>query len=280
MTNVLKTAILLGALTALLLWVGYSLGGQEGMLVALVLSAGMNFGSYWFSDKIVLSLYRAKELKPNEFPKLYSMVQDLSVRAKIPMPRLYIVDLPSPNAFATGRNEKHAAVAVSRSIMELLDERELRGVLAHELSHVGNRDILISSIAATLAGALSYLSQMAYFSGLGGDRDREGGGAGALVALILAPIVASLLSLAVSRSREYHADETGAALSHDPEALASALLKLESFAKSQNLRASPRLEATSHLFIINPFKASSLRSLFSSHPPTEERVKRLRGMKF
>ncbi|MDB4978126.1 MAG: Protease HtpX [Candidatus Peribacteria bacterium] len=283
MNNTLKTTLFLGALTALLLAVGYVLGGQNGMLIALVLSAVMNFGSYWFSDKIILSLYRAKEIGPDDAPRLYAMVTDLAEKEGIPMPRIYMVDLPVPNAFATGRNERHAAVAVSKSILDLLDEDELRGVLAHELSHVRNRDVLISSIAATLAGALSYIAQIAYFTGgmTGSSRnnnDRGSNAIGSLLILILAPFIATLLHLAVSRSREYLADETGAKISQDPHALASALQKLDAYAKTHPVVASPRYEATSHLFIINPFKQSLLLSLFSTHPSTEERVRRLEEM--
>lgn len=283
MANVWKTTVFLAALTALLLAVGYVLGGQDGMVIALILSAVMNIGSYWFSDKIVLSLYRAKELAPGEYPQLRAIVEELARAEGIPVPKITIVDLPVPNAFATGRDARHAAVAVSRSILQILDARELRGVLAHELSHVRNRDTLISSVAATLAGALSFVAQMAYFGGgmvpqRQGDR-REGGAVASLLVLILAPLIAALLSLAVSRSREYLADETGAKVSGDPEALASALLKLDGFAKARQIAAPPRYEATSHLFIVNPFKPSLLLSLFSTHPPTADRVRRLRAMR-
>jgi heat shock protein HtpX len=279
MNNIFKTTLLLGALTALFLWVGYAVGGQQGALIALLLAATMNVGSYWFSDKMVLSLYRAKEVKPGELPRFHEAVRSMAAKEGLPMPKLYVVDMPVPNAFATGRNPEHAAVAVSASLLELLDDAELKGVLAHELAHVRNRDTLISTVAATLAGALSYVAQIAYYSGntRGSDRD-NGNGAIALVAVLLAPFIAMLLNLAVSRSREYLADETGAETTGQPKALASALLKLEAWSKTRKLVASPRHEATSHLFIVNPFKASALLSLFSTHPATEERVRRLEAM--
>ena len=277
--NRLKTTLLLGGLTALVLAVGYYFGGQNGALIALVLSAGMNLGSYWFSDKIVLAMYGAKEISREANPKLHLIVEELTQKANIPKPRLYLVSLPIPNAFATGRNEKHAVVAVTSGILQLLNEDELRGVLAHELSHIKNRDILISSIAATLAGAISYLAQMAYFAGMfaGNSRnERSGGNAfGTIALLILTPIIATLLHLAVSRSREYLADETGAHISKDPKSLASALKKLHQSSRAHPLIGEPKYEATAHMFIVNPFKPSLLMSLFSTHPPVEERVKRL-----
>lgn len=278
--NQLKTVILLGALTGLLMAAGYYFGGQQGALIALGISALMNIGSYWFSDKMVLSMYGAKEVTEAQQPQLFRMVRHLAQAAKIPMPKLYIIPMPTPNAFATGRNPKHAAVAVSPAIMELLDEKESEGVIAHELSHVKNRDILVSTIAATLAGALSYLAQMAYF--MGGSNDEDNRGSNPLVMillLVLSPIIASLLHLAVSRSREYMADESAAKLTHHPEHLASALAKLGGIAHSHPLRGSPRQESAAHMFIVNPFKASSLTALFSTHPPMEERIRRLRGMR-
>lgn len=275
----LKTTLLLGGLTALVLAVGYYLGGQKGALIALVISAVMNFGSYWFSDKIVLKLYRAKEISVEENPKLHAMVDELVQRANLPKPRLCLVNMPVPNAFATGRNEKHAVVAVTSGILELLDESELRGVLAHEIAHIKNKDILISSIAATLAGAISYLAQMAYWGGaIFGPRGGEGNGSniiGTMALLIITPIIATLLHLAVSRSREYVADKTGAQISQDPLGLASALKKLHSYSRSYPLADKPKHEATAHMFIINPFKPSFLMSLLSTHPPVEERVRRL-----
>jgi len=278
--NKLKTTLLLGGLTGLVLAVGYYVGGQNGALIALVLSVAMNLGSYWFSDKIVLAIYRAKEIHQNDNPQLHAMIEELAQKAKLPKPKLYLVDLPVPNAFATGRNENHAVVAVTSGILKLLNEEELRGVLAHELSHIKNKDILISSIAATLAGAISYLAQMAYFAGMfgGGSRDGSRGGGNALgtiALLILTPIIATLLHLAISRSREYLADETAADISKDPHSLASALKKLHSYSRTHPLVGEPKYEATAHLFIINPFKPSFFTSLFSTHPPMEERVKRL-----
>ena len=276
--------MLLGGLTALVLAAGYYFGGQPGALIALILSAVINFGSYWFSDKIVLALYRAKEISREQHPKLHAIVEELAHKANLPKPKLCLVALPVPNAFATGRNEKHAVVAVTSGILQLLNEDELKGVLAHELSHIKNRDILISSIAATLAGAISYLAQMAYFAGMFAGRssgDSRGGGNafGALALLILTPIIATLLHLAVSRSREYLADETGSQISRDPKSLASALKKLHQFTRAHPLIGEPKYEATAHLFIVNPFKPSLLMSLFSTHPPVEERVKKLETMK-
>lgn len=272
--NYLKTTLLLAALTGLLMAGGYYMGGQEGALIALVISAVMNLGSYWFSDKIVLRLYRAEPLPEKIYPKLYSIVQELAQNAQIPPPRLYMVDLPVPNAFATGRNPRHAVIGVTPSILELLDERELRAVLAHEMAHISNRDILLSSIAATLAGALSYLAQFAYF--LGGSRDENNRNpVGLLIFILLTPLIATLLHLAVSRSREFHADESGTKFSHDPEGLASALSKLHNFSSRRPLQVEPKYEATAHLFIVNPFRSSWLTKLFSTHPPVEERIQRL-----
>lgn len=276
----LKTTLLLGGLTALMLGVGYYFGGQQGAFIALILSAVMNFGSYWFSDKIVLKLYGAKEIPREANPKLHAIVEELAQKAGLSKPKLCIVNLPIPNAFATGRNEKHAVVAVSSGILQLLNENELRGVLAHELAHIKNRDILISSIAATLAGAISYLAQMAYFAGIftgrsNGDSRVGGNGLGALALLILTPIIATLLHLAISRSREYLADEIGSQVSGDPKSLASALKKLHQSSRARPLIGEPKYEATAHLFIVNPFKSSLLMSLFSTHPPVEERVRRL-----
>jgi len=280
--NQLKTTLLLAGLTGLVLAAGYSLGGQNGATVALILSGLMNFGSYWFSEKIVLALYGAKEVAPQENLRLHAMVEGLARKAGLPKPRLYQVDFPAPNAFATGRNEQHAVIAFTRGILNLLTEDELRGVLAHELSHIKNRDILVSSIAATLAGALSYLAQMAYWGGMfvGGSRDEEndGNAFGTLALFILTPVIATLLHLAVSRSREYLADETGAHVSQDPRSLSSALRKLHDYSRSHPLIGEPKHEATAHLFIVNPFKPSLLMSLFSTHPPVQERVKRLEKM--
>lgn len=275
--NQLKTIILLGSLTGLILAIGYYVGGNDGMLIALILAGAMNFASYWWSDKIVLAMYRGRAVNEAQAPQLHRMVSDLAARAGIPMPRLYIIDLPVPNAFATGRNPSHAAVAVSTSLMHLLDEDELRGVLAHELSHVKNRDILVASVAATLAGAISYIAQFAFY--FGGRRDsREGGAAGSIALLLLTPLMATLLHLAVSRSREYLADETGARLAGSPRGLASALRKLHASSRTAPLAAQPKYEATAHLFIVNPFKPGLLMSLFSTHPAMDERIARLERM--
>jgi heat shock protein HtpX len=280
--NALKTTILLAALTGLVVSAGYYFGGQDGATVALVLSIVMNLGAYWFSDKFALAAYQARELPEAEAPRLHAMIAELSQKAGIPKPRVYITELPVPNAFATGRNPSHAVVAVTRGLLEALDERQLRAVIAHELGHVKNRDILISSIAAALAGAISYLAQMAMWGGAifgGRGNSRDGGNViGALVMIILTPIVASLIHFAISRSREFHADETGSELTGAPGDLASALQTLDAYAKKYPLRGEPKHEATAHLFIVNPFDPSLLMRLFSTHPSTEERVARLARM--
>jgi len=279
MLNNIKTTLLLGALTGLLVGIGYYLGGKGGALVALVLSVVMNFTSYWFSHKIVLSLYKAKEIAHNEHPKIHAIVDELSINANIPKPKLYLVDLPIPNAFATGRNEENAAVAITTGILGLLSDSEIRGVLAHEISHIKNKDILISTIAAILAGAISYLAQISYFGG--GREDSEKGGSliSILILTMVTPIIASMLSFAVSRSREYLADETGAHISKDPNGLADALKKLHNYSQNHQLIGEPKHEATAHMFIVNPFKPGVLVSLFSTHPPMHERVRRLEGMR-
>ncbi len=276
-----KTFIFLAALTGLILGIGYYFGGNQGALMALIISALMNMGSYWFSDKIVLAIYRAKEADEKDFSLLHKIVTRLAEKMKIPKPRIYIAPLPVPNAFATGRNKKHAVVCVTPAILQLLNEKELEGVLAHELGHIQNKDILISSIAATLAGAISYLAQFAYYAMLfsgGRDDNRRGNPFGAIVLIILTPIIATLLHLAISRSREYLADETGAKTVGDPEGLASALEKLHQSSLHRPLIGAPKYEATAHLFIVNPFRPSILMKLFSTHPPLEERVKRLRNI--
>ncbi len=275
--NHLRTTLLLATLTGILVFIGFYLGGRNGATIALVFSVVMNFSSYWFSDKIVLSLYKAKEITKEENILLHEMVLELSRAANLPKPRLYKVDLPTPNAFATGRNEHNAVVAVSEGILRLLSNEELRGVLAHEISHIKNKDILISSVAATLAGAISYLSQMAFYSG--GSNDDRKSGIGSILVVFLTPIIATLLHLAISRGREYLADKTGAHISKDPMSLASALKKLGDFSKTNPIHASPRHQATAHMFIVNPFKLSLLSSLFSTHPPMEERIKRLENTK-
>ncbi|MBV9179947.1 MAG: zinc metalloprotease HtpX [Acidobacteria bacterium] len=278
MGNTFKTAFLITALTLVLIFVGRFLGGQNGMLLALVAAAVMNFVSYFFSDKIALAMYRAQPAGREEIPRAYQIVERLTSRVGLPMPRMYVIPTESPNAFATGRNPQHASVAVTQGILNLLNDEELEGVLAHELGHVRNRDILISSIAATLAGAITYLAEVArwgmMFGGFERDREDRGGGLGALLMLVLAPFAAMLIQLAVSRSREYQADETGAHFTGNPYALASALAKLDAYAKRLPLEATP---STAHLFIIQPFLGMSLTSLFSTHPPISKRIARLTG---
>jgi heat shock protein HtpX len=279
MGNTFKTAFLLTALTLLLMFVGRVFGGQNGMLIALVLAAVLNFVSYFFSDKIALAMYRAKPVTREELPRAYQIVERLTQKIGIPMPKIYVIPTDSPNAFATGRNPNHASVAVTQGILGLLNDEELEGVLAHELGHVRNRDILISSIAATIAGAITYLAEIArwgmIFGGYDRDRDnRGGGGFAALLMLILAPLAAMLIQLAVSRSREYQADETGAHYTGNPYALASALAKLDAYSKRLPLQATP---STAHLFIVQPFLGMSLGNLFSTHPPIAERIERLTG---
>jgi heat shock protein HtpX len=283
MSNSVKTALLIGLLTGIILGIGQLFGGSQGLVIAFVFAVLINFGSYWFSDKIVLAMYGAKEVQPNEVPELYQIVQNLTMRAQIPMPRLYIIPSESPNAFATGRDPHHAAVAVTEGIMRIMKREELEGVLAHELSHVKNRDILISSIAATLAGVIMMLADMARWAALfgfgGRDRDDEGGGGilGLILMSILAPIAAMLIQMAISRSREFLADATGARISGNPLGLASALDKLHS--ASQMLPMEARAESA-HLFIMNPLSGGGLVSLFSTHPPIEERIERLRAMAY
>ena len=278
MNNTIKTTSLLAALTGLIVWVGQMLGGPQGAMFAFIIAAVMNIGSYWFSDKIVIAMYRGQPIGQADDPELYSIVQGLALKNGIPMPRLYVIPSESPNAFATGRSPEHAAVAVTAGIRRLLDRRELEGVLAHELAHVTNRDILISSVAATLAGAIMMLANMArwslFFGGVGHRDDREGGGnaLGLLFSLILAPIAAMLIQMAISRSREFQADETGARVSREPDALASALRKIATYSERIPLPANP---STAHLFIVNPLHGVSLQNLFSTHPPLEQRVARL-----
>ncbi|MGA8573406.1 MAG: zinc metalloprotease HtpX [Desulfobaccales bacterium] len=279
MENRVKTVLLLTALTLFLIFIGKLLGGRQGMYLAFILALGMNFFSYWFSDKIVLRMYRAQEVSPAEAPQIHQMVEELAHEAGIPKPKVYIIPDDSPNAFATGRNPQHAAVAATQGIIRLLTPVELKGVLGHELGHVLNRDILISSIAATLAGAIMILASMARWGailGMGRDDDEGGGILGVLVLSIIAPIAAMLVQMAVSRSREYLADETGAHLSHNPESLARALEKLSVGTQRIPMDASP---ATAHMFIVNPLAGKSLMNLFSTHPPIEERVERLRAMR-
>jgi heat shock protein HtpX len=278
MGNTFKTAFLLTALTLLLMFIGRVFGGQNGMLLALALAAVLNFVSYFYSDKIALAMYRAQPVTREQLPRAYEIVERLTQKIGIPMPKMYVIPTESPNAFATGRSPQHASVAVTHGILGLLNDEELEGVLAHELGHVRNRDILISSIAATVAGAITYLAEMArwglIFGGYDRDRNDRGGGIGALFMVILAPIAAMLIQLAVSRSREYQADESGAHFTGNPYALASALAKLDAYSKRVPMQATP---STAHLFIIQPFLGQSLTSLFSTHPPIAKRIERLTG---
>ncbi len=281
--NALRTTLLLAGLTALLVFVGRALGGTTGMAVALVFAAVMNIASYWYSDKLVLSMYRARAVGPEESPKLYSVVEELAKRGNIPLPRVYIVNSETPNAFATGRNPQHAAVAVTTGLLRLMDREELAGVLGHELSHVRHRDTLVSAIAATLAGAIAMLASMAQWGflfgfGRGDDRDEGGGLLGMLAMMFLAPLAASLIQFAVSRSREFGADEGGAQLTGNPLALASALRKLETANRQVPMQAADAHPATAHMFIVNPLNAQKLVRLFSTHPPTAERIRRLEAM--
>ncbi|MGH7390626.1 MAG: zinc metalloprotease HtpX [Candidatus Rokuibacteriota bacterium] len=280
MSNVFKTAMLLAILTAMLVLIGGAIGGQQGMVIALVLAVAMNFFSYWFSDRIVLAMYGARPVDEAQAPGLYAMVRRLTTRAGIPMPRVYLIPNDTPNAFATGRNPQHAAIAVTEGIMRLLDEEELEGVLAHELAHVKNRDVLIGTIAATMAGAITYLAHMAQWAAMFGMRrgDDEGGSNpfAAILMAVLAPIAALLVQMAVSRSREYHADATGARLAGKTWGLAKALEKLHLAQQVAPMAANP---ATAHLFIVNPLSGRALMNLFSTHPPMEERIVRLRAMR-
>lgn len=278
MGNTFKTAFLLTALTLLLMAIGGAFGGRGGMLIALGIAAVFNFISYFYSDKIALAMYRARPVTREELPRAYQAVERLTQRAGLPMPKIYVIPTESPNAFATGRNPAHASVAVTQGILNLLNDEELEGVLAHELGHVRNRDILISSIAATLAGAITYLAEMGrwamIFGGLERDDNNRGGGLAALFMLIVAPFAAMLIQLAVSRSREYQADATGAHFTGNPYALASALRKLDAYSRRVPMTASP---STAHLFIIQPLLGMNFGNLFSTHPPIDKRIERLTG---
>jgi heat shock protein HtpX len=278
MMNTLKTMVLLVTLTVLFIFIGALLGGRSGMTIALFIALVMNFFAYWFSDKIVLRMYGAREVSEAEAPELYSIVRTLSQKAGLPMPKVYIIDADQPNAFATGRNPRHGAVAVTTGIMRLLDRNELAGVISHELAHIKNRDILVSTIAATIAGAISYLAQMAQWAMIfGGRRDDDEGGnpIAALVMMIVAPIAAMLVQLAISRTREYGADAGGARIVGNPLYLANALKKLHYASQRIPLEANP---ATSHMFIVNPLSGGGFAKLFSTHPPIEERIARLEAM--
>jgi heat shock protein HtpX len=273
MGNAFKTTLLLTVMTLLLMVIGRAFGGANGMLIALGIAAVMNFISYFYSDKLALAAYRAQAVTREQLPEVYRIVERLTQKSGLPLPKIYVIPTDSPNAFATGRNPQHASVAVTQGILNLLSEEELEGVLAHELGHVNNRDILISSIAATLAGAITYLARFGMFFG-GEDRDdRRGGSLVGLIMLILAPLAALLIQMAVSRSREYQADESGAHLTGNPYALASALAKLDAYSKRLPLPATP---STAHLFIIQPF-LGNLGNLFSTHPPIAKRIERLTG---
>ena len=279
MGNWFKTTLLLGIMTALVVWIGHLLGGRQGMVFAFILALGMNFFSYWYSDKIVLRMYRAREVTPQESPELYRIVQEIAGRAGLPMPKIYVIPEESPNAFATGRNPEHAVVAVTQGLMRLMDRDEIAGVLSHELAHVRNRDILIGSIAATMAGAIMIIASMARWTAfLGGGSDDENGGGlgtmGLIVMSILAPLAAVLIQMAISRSREYQADATGAGFIGNPGALANALEKLGAYSKRLPMPAKPN---TAHMFIVNPLSAGGIAGLFSTHPPLAERIARLRG---
>jgi heat shock protein HtpX len=277
MGNTFKTAFLLTALTLLLMFIGRIFGGQNGMILALVFAGIMNFVSYFFSDKIALAMYRAQPVTREELPRAYAAVERLTQKIGIPMPKMYVIPTDSPNAFATGRNPQHASVAVTHGILGLLTDEELEGVLAHELGHVNNRDILISSVAATIAGAITMVSRFGFFFGGGDSRDRRGGGMTGLLMLILAPIAAALIQLWVSRTREYQADATGAHLTGNPYALASALQKIDAYSRRVPMQATP---STAHLFIIQPFlgmNAGAFANLFSTHPPIAKRIERLTG---
>jgi heat shock protein HtpX len=278
--NALKTTLLLGLMSGLLLFGGELIGGRQGLIYALFIAVAMNFFGYFFSDKMALSMYSAQPVTPTEnsevYSRVYPLVQSLAMRMDLPMPKLWLIPDESPNAFATGRNPEHASVAFTAGILRLMDNRELEGVVAHELGHVKNRDILTSSVAATIATAITFLARMAFFIGPRRDDEEEGGGWGALLMVILAPIAAMLIQMAISRTREYSADETSAHVTHNPEELISALGKLDTWSK--RIPMTDATPSTAHLFIVKPFTGQSLMRLFSTHPSTEDRIARLRGM--
>ena len=277
--NNIKTLVLLMTLTLILVWAGGAMGGKQGMTIALIFALAMNFFAYWFSDKIVLKMYKAREVRESEAPDLYNIVRMLSQKAEMPMPRVYMIDKEQPNAFATGRNPKHAAVAVTTGIMRILSREELQGVIGHELAHVRNRDILISTIATTIAGAISYLAQMAQwamiFGGHRGDDEEGGSPIAAFVMMIVGPIAAMIVQMAISRSREYAADKGGAEIAGNPRYLAGALRKLHMASQKIHMDANP---STAHMFIVNPLSGGGILKLFSTHPPIEERIARLESM--
>ena len=278
MFNLMKTAILMAAITALFMLMGQMLGGQTGMMLALVVALGMNFFSYWFSDKLVLKMYNAREVDESTAPQFVRMVRELAEKAQLPMPKVYLIDEAAPNAFATGRNPEHAAVAATTGIIRVLSERELRGVMAHELAHVKHRDILISTVSATMAGAIGMLASFGMmFGGRGGDGRPANPVVGIMMA-ILAPMAAGLIQMAISRAREFEADRGGAEISGDPQALASALEKIQRVAQGIPLEAAERHPETAQMMIMNPLTGGGIRAMFSTHPPTEERVARLMAM--
>ena len=275
MFNLMKTAILMAAITALFMALGSLLGGQQGMMLALIVALGMNFFSYWYSDTMVLKMYNAQEVDETSAPQFHRMVRELAQRAALPMPRVYLINEDAPNAFATGRNPEHAAVAATTGILQVLSERELRGVMAHELAHVKHRDILISTVSATMAGAIS---MFANFALVFGGRNNEGRPANPIVGMLvmlLAPLAASLIQMAISRAREFEADRGGAEISGDPQALASALQKIQRYAQGMPMQAAERHPETAQMMIMNPLSAGGMQGLFSTHPATEERVERL-----
>ena len=276
--NNVKTLLLLVTLTLILIWAGASLGGKQGMTVAFIFALGINFFAYWFSDKIVLGMYKARKVTESEAPELYGIVRRLAQKAEMPMPKVYIIEQEQPNAFATGRNPKHAAVAVTTGMMRMLSQEELQGVIGHELAHIKHRDILVSTIAATIAGAISFLAQMAQWAmifGHRGDDEERGNPLAALVMMIVGPIAALIVQMAISRSREYSADEGGARLAGNPRYLSGALRKLHLASQKIPMNANP---ATSHMFIVNPLSGGGILKLFSTHPPIEERITRLDSM--
>ena len=278
MFNMMKTAILMAAITALFMAIGSLIGGRQGMMLALVVAVGMNFFSYWFSDTMVLKMYNAQQVDESSAPQFYRMVAELAANAQLPMPRVFLINDESPNAFATGRNPEHAAVAATTGILRVLSERELRGVMAHELAHVKHRDILISTVSATMAGAISMLANFAMFFG---GRDSDGRSRNPIVGILvmlLAPLAASLIQMAISRSREFEADRGGAEISGEPQALAAALQKIHRVAQGLPLEATERHPETAQMMIVNPLSAGGLRGMFSTHPPMEERVARLLAM--
>jgi len=278
MFNLMKTAILMAAITALFMAIGSLLGGRQGMMLALIVALGMNFFSYWFSDKLVLKMYNAQEVDESSAPQFYGMVRDLAQRAQLPMPKVYLINEDAPNAFATGRNPEHAAVAATTGILRVLTEKELRGVMAHELAHVRHRDILISTVSATMAGAISMLANFAMFFGGRNSEGRSTNPIVGLLVMLLAPLAASLIQMAISRAREFEADRGGAEISGEPQALASALQKIHRIAQGIPLETAERHPETAQMMIMNPLSAGGLRGLFSTHPATEERVARLLAM--